>query len=96
MHVGLWAPTVGHHPIDSLARSRDFGSPQCRLRLYVMGAQESIIDWASFQSMMQFFGDFLSSVHNPSTISEVVDWVCDQLGCPPTVLVGNMQQDLGC
>ena len=86
---------MDHRPIDSPARSRDFGSPQCRLRLYVLGAQESLIDWASFQSMMQFFGDFLSSAHSPSTISQVVDWVHDQLGSPPSVCVGNMQQDLG-
>lgn len=53
-------------------RSREFGSPQCRLRLYVVGVRNDLIDPGDFATMVNFLRGFLPSVHKPSTIDAVV------------------------
>ena len=80
---------VGAAFIDSLPRSRDFGSPQCRLRLYVVGAREDVVSWSSFRSMIQYIQTFLPSLHPVVSIKEVIDWVgdiCDESG--PSMICG--------
>ena len=65
-----------HHVVEFVlfchVRSRDFGSPQCRLRLYVLGVRQDLIDPGDFATMVNFLQVFLPSVHKPSTIDAIV------------------------
>ena len=65
----------------ALSRSRDFGSPQCRLRLYVLGARYELLSPADFDAMVCYTRDFLRQVHTYTSIDNVVKWV-SQLDVP--------------
>ena len=60
-------------------RSRDFGSPQCRQRLYVIGVKESLQSPAAFASMVQYFDTHLAELHEQAGVSQIVEWVSSRI-----------------
>ena len=44
-------------------KSRDFGSPRCRMRLYVIGVRCDLVGYAAFSSMICFLRNRLQKVH---------------------------------
>ena len=71
-------------------RSRDYGSPQCRQRLYIVGVQCSLVSPSSFDSMVQWLRNYLADVHHYSSIRDVIRWVAVRCEHPPTVC-GSVQ-----
>ena len=61
--------------LDKPLRSRDFGSPQCRLRLYVIGVQTTLLRPNDFRSMINFLTSFLPGIHSQAGVSDVVRFV---------------------
>ena len=55
-------------------RSRDFGNPQCRSRLYIFGARDDLVEPDAFQAMLRYFRN-LGGEHKQSGLQDVVDWV---------------------
>ena len=53
-------------------RSRDFGSPQCRMRLYVVGVRANLISPGDFNAMINYIKNFLPGVHRMTGITDVV------------------------
>lgn len=56
-------------------RSADFGSPQYRRRLYIIGAREDVADDRHFKAAIEFFKDSLPSVHTRAGIRDVVAFI---------------------
>ena len=54
MPLTLVLPRMAHAWHIGL-RSRTYGSPQCRNRLYIIGVREDIADKASFNAAIQYF-----------------------------------------
>ena len=68
-------------------RSRDYGSPQCRQRLYIFGVRGDVADMASLRSLISYF-KFLSSTHADTSITDIIAWVPQLLGKEPEVICG--------
>ena len=78
-------------PAPADLRSRDFGSPQCRLRFYVLAVRSELISAADFAAMMSFLKEFLPHVHKPAHIDDVVKWV-STLDLPSVTLGGSTKE----
>ena len=61
-------------PVSDL-RSRDYGSPQCRLRLYILGVRADVQEPRNFQAMINYLKDFLPGVHSQTSVGQLVDWL---------------------
>ena len=90
LYIGflVWCHSQSHGPYYTLPhwwslrlRSRDFGSPQCRLRLYIVGVRQDVMDVGDYNSMIQFFNCYLRSVHEYIGVDDVAAWV-STLGVP--------------
>ena len=76
-----------------LLRSREYGSPQCRLRLYILGGRADVVEASSMDSMARFIVDFLPTALNTSCISDIIAWVPDILGHEPQLVCGLDKKD---
>ena len=56
-------------------RSRDYGSPQCRARLYILGVRADLISDASFKCMVNFFVHHLPTYHQQASVVDVLHFV---------------------
>ena len=84
-----------HHP-PIMPRSSDYGSPQCRKRIYILGARPDMVDVAQFRAAVHFFVNTLPSFHHRASIHELVAWLeecnnyCDvpRVPCQPKDIQG--------
>lgn len=60
---------------NPILRSRDFGNPQCRQRVYIFGARSDITSLSRFRAMLHYFQVTLRSMHQQHGINDVVKWV---------------------
>ena len=76
-------------------RSRDFGSPQCRLRFYVLGVRCDLVGYAGFSSMLCFLRNCLQKVHEYAGVSDVVRHL-EKCGCAQRVEPSPVVKDPPC
>ena len=60
---------------DMWPRSRDFGNPQCRQRIYIFGARSDLTSPANFNAMLQYFRTALPAVHGMCGVGDVLKWI---------------------
>ena len=76
-------------------RSRDFGSPQCRLRLYIVGVQQKLQSTAAFSSMVSFIRGYLPQLYRYDTsIKDIADWIHEITDGGPKLECGKDKKDL--